>query len=87
MLGDLVCKLFLFVLKLFKSIVTVVGEALKVVADVLIDVLDDVLNTISNSGPVTKLVMFLAVGAGLWWLASADDEEEEKSTNVATKVS
>lgn len=87
MLGDLICKLFLFVLKLFKSVVTVVGEALKVVADVLVDVLDNALTTLSKSGPITKLVTFAAVGLGLWWLLASDDDEEEKVTNVTAKLS
>lgn len=86
MLGDLICKLFLFVLKLFKSAVTAVGEALKIVAEVLIDVLDDVVSSIAGSGPITKLLTFTAVGVGLWWLLTSDDEKEEKASNVIAKM-
>lgn len=87
MIADLICKLFLFVLKLFKSVVTVVGEALKVVADVLVDVLDNVLTTISNSGPLNKLVTLAAVGFGLWWLLASDEDKEDGANNVTTKLS
>lgn len=87
MLSDLICKLFLFVLKLFKSVITAVGEALKVVADVLVDVLDSAVSSILGSGGVTNLLIFGAAGLGLWWLLTSEDDKEEIVENVVAQKS
>lgn len=74
MLAKLICSIFLFVLKLFKQVVTAVGEAIKVVADVLVDVLDDVATAIFGSG---SLLTWLIVG-GAAYLMLSNEEEEKK---------
>lgn len=74
---NLVCKLFSFFLNLFKQVVDVVTETLVTLIDAGVQVLGAAIDGVGSLG--SKLlgspIGIIAIGAGLWWLLSGDDDD------------
>lgn len=76
---DLICKLFKFVLKIFKQIVKFVAEVIKILGEATVEVLTDLAEGIGSGissllgGP--GILTLLLVGGLLWFAYSRDDAD------------
>lgn len=78
-MGDLLCKLWNFVLEIFGQVVDFVASALTIVGTAVVDVLGELLQSaggalseLFSASPVFTLGL-LALGA--WWLLGGKDDE------------
>lgn len=78
-MGDLLCKLWNFVLEIFGQVVDFVASALTTVGTAIVDVLGELLQSaggalsdLFSASPVFTLGL-LALGA--WWLLGGKDDE------------
>lgn len=80
------CKIFAWVLKVFKLVVQAVAEAIKVVLEAVVDVLDTLLKAVSDSvfgGGLGKTILWGLLGYGLF-VYLTDDEEKRNGSNQAS---
>lgn len=82
-MGDLLCKLWNFVLEIFGQVVDFVSSALTTVGTAIVDVLGELLQSaggalsdLFSASPVFTLGL-LALGA--WWLLGGKDDESAQS--------
>jgi hypothetical protein len=80
LMGDLLCKLWNFVLEIFGQVVDFVAQALTTVGTAIVDVLGELLTSagsalsdIFSANPIFTIGL---VGLGLWWLLGAGDDDE-----------
>lgn len=79
-----ICKIFAFVLKVFKLVVEAVAEAVKLVLTALVDVLDTLLESIGeNILSGSSLWVLLLGGAGLiYFMSKKEDKASERNEVV-----
>lgn len=79
-LSSMLCKIFSFVLKVFKKIVQAVAEAIKVVGTAVIDVLDTLLEGASNALFGGNLFAKIAlIGVGYFLITRSQDKRDSQS--------
>lgn len=77
-LTSAICKIFAFVLKLFKLVVGAIAEAIKIILTAVVDVLDTLLDTIGET-LFNGSSLFVLLGLGLFlFLGLGGDNEERK---------
>lgn len=79
------CKIFVWILKVFKLVVEAIAEAIKVVFTAVVDVLDTLLDSVSESifgGGLGKTVLwgFLAFGAYMYLTKDEDRSDGIRQT-------
>lgn len=80
------CRIFAWVLKVFKLVVQTVAEAIKVVLEAVVDVLDTLLEAVSDSvfgGGLGRTILWGLLGYGLF-VYLTDDKEERNGSNQAS---
>lgn len=80
------CKIFAWILKVFKLVVTAVAEAIKIVLEATVDVLDTLLQAISDSGfgsGIGKTIPWGLLGYGLFVFVTGDKEENNASKQTS----
>lgn len=80
-LTSILCKIFRFSLAIFKQVINTIAEAVKTVGTAVIDVLDDLILGTGGS-IVSKLGLFLLVGAGAYFFLTRDDDEDKRPTTT-----
>lgn len=78
-MNDLICRIFLFALKIFTQVVKAVAEATKVLGDVLVDVLDYAIDAVLGSGH--PILLLVGVGLAAWWLLANKDKDKNPPVN------
>lgn len=79
-LSSAICKLFTFVLKLFKLVVTAIAEAVKMVVTAVVDVLDTLVSSVADAFfGGSSLLTIGVVGFVAYLLLSKKEEKYESA--------
>lgn len=74
------CKIFVWILKVFKLVVEAIAEAIKIVFTAVVDVLDTLLDSVSESifdGGLGKTVLWGFLAFGLYMFLTKDEERSD----------
>lgn len=94
-LSGVICKIFQFVLRIAKQVISVISEVTKDLLNATFEILGDALRGASKALFSSPLGIAIAAGLGLWAASKLglfgkdedeDDEKEEKSSTVKTAV-
>lgn len=75
-MNDLLCKIFNFVLRIFRNVVDFVAEVVKTVGSAAVGVLGELLEEVADTvfGGSGNLLLLLGAGLGIWLLLKNDDD-------------
>lgn len=77
------CKLWNLILNVFTSVIEGVGVLLETVGTVLVDVVGGVADALGNAlGLSGSTVLLIALGVGLYFLTSGDDDEKPSQRQI-----
>lgn len=83
---NFICKVFRFLLDIFKGVVNIIAEALSSIATAVVDVLSEVASSVGSAFASSPLgIAVLGVGAFIaykMFLAPSDDEREREVTEA-----
>lgn len=74
------CKIFVWILKVFKLVVKAIAEAIKVVLTAVVDVLDTLLDSVSESifgGGLGKTVFWGFLAFGVYMFLTKDEDRSD----------